>query len=531
MVPSSQRSLDETVQCVFISYSLGRDNKENLFEDMIRGDTYHKSDIAYSLNNGIIIYEHDPLYYHPVERNDSAKTETLLKYPDTLIVRGRIGASKLEIEDKRLEQLILPEKSTHYETLLEFIKAVQKHIPDIQFRLPDVRTQKQLKVFAQEMFKIIHPNYETKVLERQKFVNTHNLDMNPAHLVSIPVSTLEATIHILKVELGLSKSRIATCASLLGRDPDTLKKNANILQVELGLSKSKIATCASLLGNDPDTLKKNADILQVEFGLSKSKIAQCATLLTRDPDTLKKNANILKVELGLSKSKIATCASLLTCNPDTLKKNANILQVELGLSKSKIAQCASLLGGDPDTLKKKSNILKVELGLSKSKIATYATLLSRDPDTLKKNANILQVELGLSKSNIATCASLLTRDPDTLKKNANILQVELGLSKSKIAQCASLLGRDPDTLRQKASWFRQNNMDYISDPSILTNDLDRMKVNLDFFTRKCGIPFKSIGKRRITRFKVRQSHKSIVKNSSFMSSSPAEKIRILSMID
>jgi len=403
MLPSSQRSLDETIQCVFISYSLGRDNEENLFEDMIRGDTYDKSDIAYSLKDGIIIYEHDPGYWHPVERDDSAKTDKLLKYPNTLIIRGRIGASKLEIEHQRLEQLILPEKSTHYETLLEFINAVQKHLPDIQFRLPDVRTQKQLKVFAQEMFKIIHPDYETKVLERQKFLNTHNLDMNPAHLVSMPVSTLEATIRILKVELGLSKSNIATCASLLGSDPDTLKKNANILKVELGLSKSKIATCASLLG--------------------------------------------------------------------------------------------------------------------------------RNPDTLKKNANILQVELGLSKSKIATCASLLGRDPDTLKKNANILQVELGLSTSKIAQCASLLTCNPDTLRQKASWFRQKNMDYISDPSMLTNDLDRMKVNLDFFTRKCGIPFKSIGKRRITRFKVRQSHKSMVKNLSFMSLSPAEKIRILSTID
>ena len=139
--------------------------------------------------------------------------------------------------------------------------------------------------------------------------------------------------------------------------------------------------------------------------------------------------------------------------------------------------------------------------------------------------------MGLSKSKIATCASLLGSDPDTLKKNANILQVELGLSTSKIAQCASLLTCNPDTLRQKASWFRQKNMDYISDPSMLTNDLDRMKVNLDFFTRKCGIPFKSIGKRRITRFKVRQSHKSMVKNLSFMSLSPAEKIRILSTID
>ena len=435
MLPSSQRSLDETVQCVFISYALGRHNKENLFEDMIRGDTYDKSDIAYSLKDGIIIYEHDPLYFHPVERNDSAKTEKLLKYPNILIVRGRIGASKLEIEHQRLEQLILPEKSTHYETLLEFIKAVQKHFPDIQFRLPDVGTQKQLKVFAQEMFKIIHPNYETKVLQRQKFVNTHNLDMNPADLVSMPVSTLEATIHILKVELGLSKSKIAQCASLLGRDPDTLKKNANILQVGLGLSNSKIA--------------------------------QCASLLNRDPDTLKKNATILKDELGLSKSKIA--------------------------------QCASLLGRDPDTLKKHATILKDELGLSKSKIATYATLFNRDPDTLKKNANILKDELGLSKS--------------------------------KIAQCASLLNRDPDTLRRNASWFRQKKMEYISDPSMLNCDLDRVKVNWDFFTRKCGIPFKFIGKRRMTRFKVRQSHKSAVKNLSFMSSSPAEKIRILSMID
>ena len=74
-------------------------------------------------------------------------------------------------------------------------------------------------------------------------------------------------------------------------------------------------------------------------------------------------------------------------------------------------------------------------------------------------------------------------------------------------------------------------MDYKTDPAMLSYDLDRIKFNWEFLTLKCGIPFGFIGKRRMLRFKVSQTHHIAVRNSSFMSLSPTEKIRILSNIE
>ena len=74
MLPSSQRSLDEVIQCAYLSYSFGRLNHDSFFKDMIRGDMCDKSDIAYKLNDMILVYEHDPAYYHPDNRDDCKKT-------------------------------------------------------------------------------------------------------------------------------------------------------------------------------------------------------------------------------------------------------------------------------------------------------------------------------------------------------------------------------------------------------------------------------------------------------------------------
>ena len=70
--------------------------------------------------------------------------------------------------------------------------------------------------------------------------------------------------------------RIASHASLLGKDPDTLEKHYENLK-GMGLTDSKIASQASLLGLSPDTLEKNYENLK-GMGLTDSKIASQASL-------------------------------------------------------------------------------------------------------------------------------------------------------------------------------------------------------------------------------------------------------------
>ena len=379
-LPSSQRSLEEVTQCAFIARALGRP-AESFLEDLRLGDTYHKSDIAFRIGDIVLVYEHDPVYWHPAERDDQGKTQKLLDIPNTLVVRGRIGASKMPMEHPRFIQLLLPERSKYREVLHAFLHHVAAHLPN--HPMHPVDADKEIITFAKEIFTRIHPDYETKVRERTELLQEHRMDgiVDARSLVGMPLATLSKTICVLKEELRLSSSKIATYARLLCRDPETLQHNAKLLK-EMGLSSSKIAQCARLLCRDPETLQHNAKLLK-EMGLSSSKIATYATLLWRDPDTLQHNAKLLK-EMGLSSSKIAQCANLLNMKPDTLQHNAKLLK-EMGLSSSKIATTATLLGRDPDTLQHNAKLLK-EMGLSSSKIATNATLLTRDPQTLERNA-------------------------------------------------------------------------------------------------------------------------------------------------
>jgi hypothetical protein len=399
MLPSCQRSLHEVTQCAYISWVLER--RDKFFDDLLFGDTLYKSDIAYFIGNTILVYEHDPEYWHPEERDDITKTMRLLNHSSNVfVVRGRIGASRLRIDHPRLVQLMLPKSSTHIDLLKAFNDAVRDILPDVIMQLPDKTTEKQLLAFAKEQYKILHPDYETKILERNELFRRCELpQITGEYFVGSPVSTLEANIHVLKTEFGLKPDKIAQCASLLGRDPDTLRTNFNVLRTEFGLKPDKIAQCASLLGSNPDTLRTNFNVLKTEFGLKPDKIAQCASLLGRDPDTLRTNFNVLKTEFGLKPDKIATCASLLTSNPDTL--------------------------------------------------------------------------------------------------------------------------------RMKALWFNQRSMDFKNDPSMLGQDMDHIKENFEFFTHICKISPKSIGKRRICRFKLKQSHIDRSKCPMFMSSNDKEKLRII----
>ena len=86
-----------------------------------------------------------------------------------------------------------------------------------------------------------------------------------------------------------------------------------------GLTDTKIASQAALLGMNPETIERNYQNLK-KYGLTDKKIASRADLLERDPETIERNYQNLK-KYGLTDEKIATNAALLGMNPETIERN------------------------------------------------------------------------------------------------------------------------------------------------------------------------------------------------------------------
>ena len=544
-LPSSQRSLEEVIQCAFIARALGRP-AESFLEDLRLGDAYHKSDIAFRIGDIVLVYEHDPGYWHPAERDDQGKTQKLLDIPNTLVVRGRIGASKMPMEHPRFIQLLLPERAKYREVLHAFLHHVAAYLPN--HPMHPVDAEKEIITFAKEIFTRIHPDYETKVRERTELLQEYGLDgiVNAKSLVGMPLATLSKTICVLKEELRLSSSNIATNAYLLSKIQKLyamqdfsrrwgsrlrrllqtpvysvrIQKLCNAMQ---DFSRRWGSRLPRLLHTPlySGGVQNTCNAMQAFSGDGALVFQDCYTyafLLGRDPDTLQRNARLLK-EMGLSSSKIATCALL-----GKIQTLCNAMQDFSRRWGSRLPrlQLVPLLGRDPETLQRNARLLK-EMGLSSSKIATYANLLCMNPDTLQRNARLLQ-EMGLSSSKIATYASLLGRDPDTLQRNASLLK-EMGLSSKQIATAATLLGRDPQTLQRNARWFEAHDMEWRTDVLLLAKSTKRIESALKFLTEDCGIPRKLLSTRTITRFND-EDRKKIVW-ASFASSSTSEKCSII----
>lgn len=136
-------------------------------------------------------------------------------------------------------------------------------------------------------------------------------------------------------------------------DDNTIKVTYRILK-KIGLSDSKIATQAQLLGRNPDTIERNYQNLS-DLGLKDSKIASQAHLLSMNPNTIERNHQRL-LDLGLKDSKIASKAGLLNMNPDTIEKNyeSHIRLLKQNyqdryFGKQILLQQAQLLGVSPET--------------------------------------------------------------------------------------------------------------------------------------------------------------------------------------
>lgn len=59
LVTEIQQSLHEVVQSAFLVYALGRGaDRDTFLADLLRGDACHKSDIAFSVEDVMLVYGH-----------------------------------------------------------------------------------------------------------------------------------------------------------------------------------------------------------------------------------------------------------------------------------------------------------------------------------------------------------------------------------------------------------------------------------------------------------------------------------------
>jgi len=342
LLPSSQRSLDEVCQTAYISDVLGI----GIYDAMKKGDQWIRSDAAFDLADDLVlIYEHDPLYWHTDEMRDCEKTKKLLNYENTLVVRARIGATELPIQHERLIQLVVPEKIKHEDLMYEFAQAVHSRVPEpYRTRLRNVEKtkKKDVEAYASRVFAHIHPDYETKLRERQTFLDEHGLDLKASGFVGLPLQTMKDTLECL-FSFGLTKAKIASHPNLLSYNSESLRDNFSVLENEFGFTKAKIASNPSLLWCKPNTLRDKFSFLENELGLTKAKIASNPTLLTMKPNTLRDKFSFLENELGLTKAKIASNPTLVTMKPETLRNKFSFLENDLGLTKAKIGTQPPLL--------------------------------------------------------------------------------------------------------------------------------------------------------------------------------------------
>ena len=326
--PSSQRSLEEVIQSAYISHALGIP----LYDALRCGDRWFQSDVAFELPDGrVLIYEHDPVYWHDDERveKDCKKTQKLLQYDNTLVVRARIGASKLPMMHPRLVQLVVP-KNVKPETLVyEFARVVCDRLPEPHrstFRAVEKVKRKDIETYATTVFRDIHPDYDVKLRERQELLDQYGLQkVDASTIVRMPLSTLRDTVETIRA-IGITTKTIATEPTLLMRGPEMLRANGIILRNELGITTEKIASNPRLIMWDPETLRANGIILMEEFGIKAKRIASFPQLLTRAPETLRSNGIILREEFGITPKAMASCPQLLTRAPESLRSKASWLR-------------------------------------------------------------------------------------------------------------------------------------------------------------------------------------------------------------
>lgn len=319
--PSSKRSLEEVIQSAYLSRALNFP----LYDALHLGDRWFQSDVAFELSDGrVLVYEHDPGYWHDDDRieKDCEKTQKLLRYGNTLVVRARIGATELPMAHPRLIQLVVPEKVKPASLLYEIARAVCDRLPEPHrstFRTMEKVKRRDVEAYATEVFRDIHPDYDVKLQERREFLDQHGMQkVDASTIVGIPLSTLKENVETFQA-IGITTKTIATFPPLFRSSPETLRAKYIVLKVEFGITANTIATHPQLLMRSPETLRANGIIFREEFGVSAKAISSYPRLLVSSVATLRANYIVLTGEFEITAKAIASYPRLLTSDMEKLR--------------------------------------------------------------------------------------------------------------------------------------------------------------------------------------------------------------------
>jgi hypothetical protein len=266
VLPSSQRSLEEVIRSTYISKAFGL--LDRFKESLLLADHCDKSDFALQLTNTFtLLFDYDPVKWHDEDRieQDVHKTEKMLKR-GSLVVRERVGVEALPIKHDKLIQIVVLKNAKPHELMYEFAQRVGPHVPEpYKTMLADITPEnykhdRELTEFGRMVFKEIHPDYDTKVRERNELFQRLSLELDGADFTKIPLSTLESRFNAC-IELKLTPKQIASNPKMLMFKPDTLDSTFQWLRTTLKWTPEKIATCPLLLTYKSDTLDSSAQWL------------------------------------------------------------------------------------------------------------------------------------------------------------------------------------------------------------------------------------------------------------------------------
>jgi len=254
MRPFATRSFAELKFVAYLLHSL--DLLPKFRETLLRGDACLQSDAGIFLGECLCIFEFDPGYHHPPDRNDREKTLRLLHHYDTaLVVRLRVDACDIVIDNPRCV-IVHCRSASNGAMLVAAARAIAPHVPEpFRSRLLVAGSEKRpvAECAALDMWRELNPAFDDKCAAINSFLLASNLEgIDVTHLVGVPMHTMASAFAWLR-SIGVKDTTIVAHPRLLRWNVATLETKRAWLH-SIGVQDAKIATQPTLLCRDIATL-------------------------------------------------------------------------------------------------------------------------------------------------------------------------------------------------------------------------------------------------------------------------------------
>ena len=281
----------EVVQLAYLLDALGR--LDELREVLRRGDATQLSDGALTLDDHLLVYEYDPGWYHPPERDDAKKTHELLSLGnDVLVLRTRVDAVPLDVQDARYVEVHASSRDSPGAVLAKEIDKIAPYLSALTaLRLTTcggAHRRRHAEIEAQTVYNEIYPGAAELARRIRRTLEDHELGtVDESTLTGTPLETIQSAATYLTATLGIEPKKIAAYPNLLSCSvEDNLKPTVAYLTQTLGIEPKKIAAHPNLLScSVEDNLKPTVAYLTQTLGMELKKIAAHPNLLSYSVDT------------------------------------------------------------------------------------------------------------------------------------------------------------------------------------------------------------------------------------------------------